>query len=141
MRDSWMFRVVSADPENGVQKSRNNDIELCRSASQLRAQFDKKNAEAENEGGRPAMEDPRLASLDPDRVKEDLNQKERPETIAGGLASVKNMFESGGNKNRSPTEEHRNGSTFADESLQAALANRAISGKSLFAGESLLTIF
>ena len=122
--------MILADSENVVQKNRNNDIELCRSASQLRAEFDKKNT-TENSEEKPPMEDPRLASLDPDRVKEDLNQKERPETIAGGLASVKNLFESGVSNNR-PLSEQKNGPTVADESLQAALANRAISAKTLF---------
>ena len=120
------FSVTRAES----QKINSDEILLCRSASQLRAQFDKNQNNVVNSNS---------ASMDSEVAKEDLGQKEKPETISGGLASVKSMFEGGGMKSSPDKEQESSRSQFSvDESLQAAMARGSISSKTLFAGNPVL---
>jgi len=120
LKSQWATMANSSGqntPQNGTA-NRSEEIQLCRSASQLRAQFDKQNLVSDS------------SAMDNNEVsKEELGQRERPETIAGGLASVKGMFEGG---NRNSDQGYKNQAGNMDESLQAAMANRAISAKSMF---------
>jgi len=119
LKNRWANMESNSSSTNATPSTTKTDeIQLCRSASQLRAQFDKNQNNISS------------SNMDGEIAKEEIGQREKPTTISGGLASVKSMFESG--KKSSPEPKENSSRNANDESLQAAMARSSISSKNLF---------
>ena len=101
-------------------RMKDDEVQLCRSASQLRAQFDKPNQHMTTATAQDNTPDGTESSEDP-KAQEVM-------CVSGGLASVKSMFE-GGNRN---AQQPSGRQVAQDESLQAAMARSSISSKTIF---------
>ncbi|XP_063712846.1 serine-rich adhesin for platelets-like isoform X3 [Symsagittifera roscoffensis] len=117
LKNQWANNAVGRSES---VRMKDDEVQLCRSASQLRAQFDKPNQHMTTATAQDNTPDGTESSEDP-KAQEVM-------CVSGGLASVKSMFE-GGNRN---AQQPSGRQVAQDESLQAAMARSSISSKTIF---------